>query len=254
MKSLVASCFVAGFIFAASDPCEALSHITQLRPENLADNLVSVQVTNTEFGMRFTVLYREREKDLDQFLHPILEVNDEDNRIASCEVTKNWKANGVEFTFTIVPAYLEASKFRLVEGAHAGRETMPAFTEYWFYLRDFAPNESGPARRSASNHVPPETLKELAGRVRALRPGLTADQVWNELGILSYKNRLGEISSAEHDRRWLTWNYEIEFIYARPKGSKQPDAGDQSSLDPNLWKLVRANLFKNGREISRSGK
>jgi hypothetical protein len=110
---------------------------------------VSVQVADGDFGERFTVFYQTNETTTDEFLHAQLELSDEGNRLGSCRVEKMWTTNGVQFEFTVAAAHIEASKFTISEQGHVLERPMPAFTNHWFYLRDFAAKKTP----SATNAV-----------------------------------------------------------------------------------------------------
>jgi len=132
---------------------------------------------------------------------------------------------------------------------------MPGFTAYWFYLRDFLTNSSAtPGRTNSSaiapdivNVVAPDILRAMPDWIRELRPGVTADEVWERLHLAYYKQRLGGESTPERDRWWLAWNYELDLQF-------EPTATGKTSSERDTRKLVRATLLKNGQEIGASGK
>jgi len=53
-------------------------------------------------------------------------------------VEKIWTTNGVEFEFMVSATYLTTSKFTITEEGHIREMGMAGFTNWWFYLRDFA--------------------------------------------------------------------------------------------------------------------
>ena len=171
-----------------------------------------------------------------------------DDQIVECPIQRIWTTNGVKLEFTVSSSHLVASKFTLEEDGHAGKMPMPAFTRYWFYLRDFAPAKDPLAGKViGSNFVPPEIIKELPERLGALRAGTLPDDVWKELQLVAYRGKLGGISYSERERVWLTWNYELELIF-------EGTAANRPDFEEGKRKLVRATLYKNGLEISTSGK
>jgi len=230
---------------------------------------VSVQVTDADFGKHFTVLLKHIGIDSDEFVGARLEVCSEDNQIASCPVEKKWTTNGVQFEFKVSPAYLQASRFRVYEIAHRGRQPMPAFTAYWFYLRDFATNGAPVARQNSSLEMAPDILKALPKRVQSLRPGTTADEVWKQLNLAAYKRSLSnDTDDLIPDRYRLSWNYAIEFNFEKTANDSTIDAlekntnnfiidntpyGQMRFLKDNR-KLIRAILYKNGLDICHSRK
>ncbi len=209
---------------------------------------VSVQVADADFGKHLTVFLKGYGIDSDEFLHAQLEVSSEDDQIVSCPLEKKWTTNGVQFEFTVSAANVQASKLRISELAHIGKQPMPSFTAYWFYLRDFVTNNASVIRQIGSSEVTPEITKALPKRIRALRQGTTADEVWRQLNLAAYQHSLGGVSYPENERHWLNWNYEIEFIF------EKETATDKSNYDKDSRKLIRAVLYKNGLEICRSGK
>jgi hypothetical protein len=226
----------------------ATAVIIQVCPTNVSQHPISVQITNGDFGDRFTVLYRTNEATLDQFLHASLLVASADNQIVECPIQRIWTTNGVKFEFTVSSSHVVASKFTLDEAGHVGKMPMPAFTRYWFYLRDFAPAKDPRAGKVIrSNFVPPEVIKALPERLGGLRAGTRRDDVWKELQLASYRGKLGGVSYSEHERFWLTWNYELELIF-------EGTATNSPDFEEGNRKLVRAILYKNGLEISISGK
>jgi hypothetical protein len=225
------------------------SVIIQLLPGNIGDTPVTVRVADAESGKRFTVFCKTNDPPADEFLHASLEVRDEDHRIAFCQIEKRWTTNGVEFSFDVAQAYMEASKFTLIETAHSGRQPMPGFTQDWFYLRDFVTNSATAAVPPGSSTVSPDILKALPGCIKTLRPGARADQVWQQLGLAAYQHSLGGESFPTKERYWLNSNQELELVFEEPAGGDIAghDSGDQR-------KLVQATLYKNGREIVASSK
>jgi hypothetical protein len=245
-SALVALATLWALALCGADRCWASGMIIQLCPSNIVDTPITVRVQDARFGSHFTVFYQTNGYTLDELLHATLEVNGEDKRISSCAAEKNWTTNGVEFSFRVATNWLEASKFTILEMAHDGRNhPMPGFTAYWFYLRDFGTN-APPISRGSGNVVPPDLIQKLPQRVRALHPGLTADQVWEALGLSAYRNRLGGESYPTKERHQLNWNHELELRYEELSGL-------QSYLPPDRRKLFRATLFKNGRAIATSG-
>jgi hypothetical protein len=217
---------------------------------------VSVQVTDVDFGKHFTVFLKDIGTGSDEFLHARLEVSSEDNQISSCPVEKNWTTNGVRFEFTVSAAYVRASKFTINEEGHLGKQPMPSVLSYWFYLRDFATNNSPVAGRTDSSQVAPKIIKALSSRIWALHSGTTTDEVWMQLNLTAYKNRLGGVSYPEDERFWLNWNYEIEFTFEKATNdfTIEKTADGKSSFYKDNRKLIQAILYKNGLEICRSGK
>jgi hypothetical protein len=225
------------------------SVIIQLLPDIIRDMPVVVRAEATVSGHHFTVSWKTSDPLLDEFLHATLEVRDQDHQIVECEIQKHRIPDGVEFWFDVAPAFLEASKFTIEENAHSERQPMPAFQRYWFYLRDFAANRTPATVPRSSSGVPPDTMKKLPGRIRKLRRGEKADQIWLHLGLAAYRHSLGGVSSPAKERFWLTSNQELELVFeevAEP-GTPGHGAGDEG-------KLIRATLFKNGREIATSSK
>ena len=110
----------------------------QISPVNVSDSPISVQVTNMDSGEWFTVFYKTNETTTDKFLHANLQVSDGDKKISSVPVEKIWTTNGVEFEFMVSATYLTTSKFTITEEGHIREMGMAGFTNWWFYLRDFA--------------------------------------------------------------------------------------------------------------------
>jgi len=218
---------------------------------------VSVQVRDATFGKHFMVFLKDIGIDSDEFVGAQLEVSSVDNQIASCPLEKKWTTNGVQFEFTVSAAYVQASKFRVSILAHIGKQPMPAFTAYWFYLRDFATNNAPVARQTGSSEVPPEIIKALPKRVRGLRPGMTSDEVWEQLNLAAYRHSLGTDSDdLRADRYCLNWNYAIEFTFAEITNgfTIEKTADGKSSFYKDNRKLIQATLYKNGLEVCRSAK
>jgi hypothetical protein len=217
---------------------------------------VSVQVRDADFGKHFTVFLKDIGIDSDEFVGAQLEVSSEDNQIASCPLEKKWTTNGVQFEFTVSAANVQASKFRVAIGGHMGKQPMPSFTAYWFYLRDFATNNVPVARQTGISEVPPEITKALPKRVKALRPGTTSDEVWKQLNLAAYEHSLGNDDELRGDRYRLNWNYAIEFTFAETTNgfTVEKTADGKSSFYKDNRKLIQATLYKNGLEICRSGK
>src|SRR5207248_1479535 len=143
---------------------------------------------------------------------------------------KEWTTNGVRFDFTVSPTHAAATRFTITEQAHTAEKTaMPGFTAYWFYLRDFltnspatlAPTNSSAIAPDLVNVVAPDILRALPDWIRELRPGVTADEVWERLHLAYYKHRLGGESAPERDRYWLAWNYELELLF-EPSANGKP--------------------------------
>jgi len=219
----------------------------QVLPGNLADRPVTVQSAPADFGRQFTVFLRASYSPTDdKFIHGQLTVNDADHQIATIAVEKTWRTNGVTFEFTVAASNLLASKFSVVEEGHIREMPMPSVTVFWFYLRDFAPSNSLSAAPAMNgNPVPPEITKAMPGRLRALRPGMTANEVWERLRIVNYEDRLGGEYSPDHDHIWLNWNSELEFYYEPPPANR-PD------FDRGNRKFIRAILLKNGLTVAES--
>ena len=218
---------------------------------------VSVQVRDADFGKHFTVFLKDIGIDSDEFVGAQLEVSSEDNQIASCQLEKKWTTNGVQFDFTVSAAYVQASKFRVSILAHIGKQPMPAFTAYWFYLRDFETNNAPVVRQTNSSEVPPEIIKSLPKRVRALRPGITVDEIWKQLNLAAYQHSLSSDSDdLRPDRYRLNWNYAIEFTFEKTTNdfTIEKSADGKSSFYKDTRKLIQAILYKNGLEICRSEK
>jgi hypothetical protein len=230
---------------AGERKASALVVTCQIFPTNISDFPVSVQVTNGDFGERFTVFYKTNSTTLDKFLYGQLEVSSEDRQIASSTVEKTWTTNGVEFEFTVSAAYLTASKFTISEWGHMGNTPMSDVVFCWFYLRDFATNNPSTDLGTSNSGLAPDIIKALPKRMQSLRPGMTADQVWKQLFHKPYEHCFAGEGYPEHERWWLTWNYEAEFYFeALPTNRPYFDEGKR--------KLIRAVLYKNGRVISRS--
>jgi hypothetical protein len=217
---------------------------------------VSVQVRDADFGKHFTVFLKDIGIDSDAFVGAQLEVSSEDNQIASCPLEKKWTTSGVQFEFTVSAAYVQASKFRVSILAHIGKQPMPAFTAYWFYLRDFATNNAPVARQRGSSEVPPEIIKAMPKKVRDLRPGMTSDEVWKQLNLGAYRHSLGNDDEMRPDQYRLDWNYAIKFTYAETTNAFtiEKTADGKSSFYKDNRKLIRAILYKNGLEVCRSAK
>jgi hypothetical protein len=230
-----------------------------VRPNSPPDwNLpVSVQVRDADFGKHFTVLLKAIGIDSDEFVTGQLEVSSEDNQIASCPLEKKWKTNGVQFEFTVAASNLLASKFTVSIMGHIGKEPMPSFTAYWFYLRDFSTSKAPDSNQTKSSEVPTEIIKALPERVMALRPGITVDEVWKQLNLTAYQNSLSnDTDDLGPDRYRLTWNYAIEFNFAQTTNGLtiEKSADGKSSYYKDNRKLIQATLYKNGLEVCRSGK
>jgi len=221
-----------------------------------SDVPVSVQVTDADFGKHFTVFLKDIGIDSDEFVGAQLEVSSEDDQVASCPLEKKWTTNGVLFEFTVSAAYVQASKFRVSILAHRGKQPMPAFTAYWFYLRDFATNNAPVARQTSSSEVPPEIIKALPKRVQELHPGITSDEVWKQLNLGAYEHSLGNDDELRPDRYRLDWNHAIEFTFAETTNdfTVEKTADGKSSFYKDNRKLIQATLYKNGLEVCRSGK
>ena len=241
---------------AAALPAFGTAVIVRVLPASIRDVPLSITAKEGGFGNRITVFYRTNSSTLNEYLSGSLAISDEDERIAECPIQKEWTTNGVRFDFTISPAHASASRFTITEQAHTREKTaMPGFTAYWFYLHDFVTNSSSalsPTNSGANapdivNVVAPDVLKALPDWVRELRPGITADEVWERLHLAYYKRRLGGESTPEFDRWWLAWNYELDLMF-------EPATNSKPSAEHDNRKLVRATLLKNGQEISASGK
>src|SRR2546422_1585671 len=102
-------------------PAFGVSQPIRVLPADVSHLPVSVQATNGDFGPLITVLYRTNETTLNEFLSGHLEVSDEDNQIAYSQVDKVWTENGVQFQFTMAPAYLPASRFTITDQGHIGK-------------------------------------------------------------------------------------------------------------------------------------
>jgi hypothetical protein len=218
---------------------------------------VAVQVTDVDFGKHFTVFFKGIGPDSDNFVNAELAVSSEDDQITSCSLEKEWTTNGVQFQFTVSAAYLQASRFRVAILAHRGKQRMPSFTAYWFYLRDFATNQAPVVRQNGIFEVAPEIIKALPKRVRALRPGKTSDEVWQQLNLATYRHRLGnDNDDFRPDRYRLNWNYAIEFTFEKTTNdfTVEETAGGQSSFYRDNRKMIQAILYQNGLEICRSRK
>jgi hypothetical protein len=217
---------------------------------------VSVQVTDPNLVKHFTVFLKDIGTDSDEFVGAQLEVSSEDNQIASCPVEKKWTTNGVQFEFTVSAAYVQASRFRVAIMAHRGKQPMPSYTAYWFYLRDFATNNAPVARQTGSSEVAPEIIKALPKRVRALRSGTIADEVWKQLNLAAYKHSLSNDNDDLYpDRYRLSWNCAIEFTFEKTTNDFALEkTADGKTFFKDNRKLIRAILYKNGLEICRSEK
>jgi len=212
---------------------------------------VSVQVTDEGFGKHFIIFFKA-DKDSDGFIGAALSINSEDNQIASCLLEKNWTTNGVRFEFTVSTNNLPASKFRVSELAHIGKQPMPSVTAYWFYLRDFVTNNARPVSHTSSSEVSPEIIKDLPDRTRALRAGAMAEDVWKQLNLAAYERHL---SNDEYpDRYRLNWQYAIEFTFENMTNgfTVEKSADGKTSIFKDNRKLIRAILYKNGLEVARS--
>jgi hypothetical protein len=244
--------------WALALPAFGSAVIIRALPTNIRDVPLSISSTDGAFGSKITVLYRTNASTLNEFLSGTLALSDEDERIAECSIQKEWTTNCVRFEFTIAPTRVAACRFTVTELAHTKDKTaMPGFTAYWFYLRDFLTNSPLPLAATNTNApdivnvVAPDVLKALPDWVRELKPGITADEVWERLHLAYYKHRLGGESTPEFDRWWLAWNYELDLAFEPPaKGSSET----KSSSERDNRKLLRATLLKNGQEISASGK
>jgi len=218
---------------------------------------VSVKVADADFGKHFVVFYKADKTNDDEFVGAQLDVCSENEQIASCPVAKEWTTNGVQFEFTVSASNLLASKFSVSELAHVGKQPMPAFTAYWFYLRDFATNNAAVARQTGSSEVAPEIIKALPKRIRELRPGTPAEDVWKQLGLAAYEHRLSnDNDDLLPDRYRLNWNYAIEFTFEETTNAftVEKTADGKSSFYKDNRKLIQAILYKNGLEVCHSGK
>jgi hypothetical protein len=126
---------------------------------------------------------------------------------------------------------------------------MPGFLSFWFYLRDFATNRTPATAPGSSGQVAPDILKELPGRIMQLRPGATGDQVWRQLGLAPYQHSLGGIGTPTNDRFWLNSSQELELVF-----EEAPARGTLGQGLADERKLIRATLYKNGRQIATSNK
>jgi hypothetical protein len=249
MKLILKSLAGVALIFGLASRASGSSMILQLLPGSISNTPVIVRAEDAASGRHFTVFYKTNDALADKFLRATLEVRDADNGIAKCDIEKRWITGGVEFSFDIAPGFLEASKFTLVEMAHDGQQPMPGFDSYWFYARDFAANRTQATTPPGAGGVSPDIMKELPGRVMQLRPGTTGDQVWRQLGLAQYQHSLGGVGSPTQDRFWLNSSQEIELVFEDAAGRVAPG---QSLADDR--KLIRATLYKNGREIAASSK
>jgi hypothetical protein len=215
---------------------------------------VSVQVTDMDFGKHFTVLLNNIGIDSDQFVVAQLEVCSEDNQIASCPVEKKWTTNGVQFQFTVSATCVQASRFRVAIQSHRGKQPDPAYTGYWFYLRDFATNDAQIPKQTSNWEVAPEILKALPKRIRALRPGKTKDEVCKQLNLFGH-SLIADSDDLSPDRYRLSWNYAIEFTFPETTNDFTiGKADDGQTFFKDNRKLIRVVLYKNGLEVCRSGK
>lgn len=223
-------------------PAFAWLEIRYVSPTN-SDSPVSVRVAAADFGERFTVFYKTNVTTLSCSLQAQLDIDSEDQQIASCPVAKNWTTNGVVFEFTVSPAYPPASRFTITELSRV----VASGDCYWFYLRDFATNRVSANPRTGNLIITPAILEALPEQVKSLYPGMTAEQVWQQLFHKPYGHYFGGEGWPDHERWWLTWNYEAEFYFEAPTTNRP-------FFDEGKRKLVRATLYKNGQEISHSGK
>jgi hypothetical protein len=90
-------------------------------------------------------------------------------------------------------------------------------------------------------------MKELPRRVEALRRGTSAAQVWQKLGLTTYRHSLGGVSFPTKERYWLNWNHELELIFEAPTAQDEPGPAHADNQ-----KLLRATLYRNGREVASS--
>lgn len=232
----------------------AASVLIQIHPNTPPDwNVpVSVRVTNGGFGEHFVVFYKADKSNDDEFLSAELEVNSDNNQIAACPLEKQWMTNGVQFEFTVSATNLQASKFCVSELAHMGKQPMPAFTAYWFYLRDFATNNF--IQPTNSSEVSPDIIKELPERIRTLHAGTSAEEVWKHLNISAYERRL---SNDEYpDRYRLNWQYAIQFKFEDTTNgfTVEKSADGKTSYFKDSRKLIQAVLYKNGLKVCQSEK
>jgi hypothetical protein len=230
--------------------------IIRVLPSNIHELPLSISSAEAPFGNKVTVLYRTNASTSKEFLTGSLALSDEDERIAECLIQRDWTTNAVKFEFTIAPRRAAASRFTITEFAHTKDKTaMAGFTAYWFYLRDFLTNSPLPLVAGNTNApdivnvVAPDVLKALPDWVRELKPGITADEVWERLHLAYYKHRLGGESTPEYDRWWLAWNYELDLAFEPPGSSEAKPSPERDNR-----RLLRATLLKNGQEISASGK
>jgi len=82
----------AGLAFAL--PAFGSSVIIRVLPNNLRDVPLSVTAREGGLGNRITILYRTNATTLNEFLSASLAVADEDERIAECQIQKEWITDG----------------------------------------------------------------------------------------------------------------------------------------------------------------
>jgi hypothetical protein len=230
---------------------------------------VSVRVTDANFGKDFTVYVKNIGPEDDKFVGGELSVSTGDNQIAACAVEKKWTTNGVQFEFTVSAAYRQASRFRVWEAYHQGKQPHQGYTGYWFYLRDFATNNAPISRQIGTSEVAPEIIQALPKRVRALRPGTPGDMVWKQLNLAAYQHCLSnDNDDLKGDRYRLSWNYAIEFTFETTTNDSTIDALEKNTNNyvventrygkmtffKDNRKLIRAVLYKNGEEVCHSRK
>jgi hypothetical protein len=75
---------------------------------------------------------------------------------------------------------------------------------------------------------------------------MTADEVWEKLFHKPYGQiSFGGVGYPDYEHLWLAWNYEGEFYFQSPPPGR-------SNFPQGKRILMRANLYKNGLEISSS--
>jgi len=223
----------------------ASGDMQRMQPANLNRGQFSIFVANRDFGHYFRVFFKTDEREFDEFLSGQLEINDEDHQIATVSAEKKWTTNGLQFEFSVATNYLLASKFTILVMGHSGKMPMPAFSAFWFYLRDFGSNNLAVSKPEQSSGVPLKLAKTLPKKIKSLHRGMTADEVWKKLGIAEYKYCCGGEGSPDHDHWELNWNHEIDLTFEQSPGHSVADKRDGR-------RLIKASLFKNGFEISHS--
>jgi hypothetical protein len=115
----------------------ASSEIIQLTPGN--QEQIGIKAEKTANGVRYTVTINESGPiSPDYDYHGGLSVVDDDGKyIVSCKIEKTLNGKSICYEFEISSKYLNKSQFSFVSQPRGH----PAFVDYWFYLKDYAPGK-----------------------------------------------------------------------------------------------------------------